>query len=690
MGSFLFRLESCLHGFRRRGVVPARNELRPLPAVEWLEDRLAPAHDTLATAVPIVCSVGGQAQLDGRIVSVNDVEMYPFVLSAGERMHVSAHAETIGSPLDAVLRVFSAVGSQLAFNDDTGDSWDPDLTFEAAATATYFVGVSSFENFNYDPAVSGTGTEGGSVGPFTLELHRLPAGLYHDTLASAIPITLGPGDQVQVNDSLSSDNEVRIYSFHLDAGQRMVMGVEAESLGSSLDAGLRVFNAAGRQLEFNDDHGDSKDPRLTFAAQAAGEYYVGVSSYNNFTYNPLLPASAAAYGGESSGSYTLLLHRLPAGIAHDTFLSAVPVTLDATGQGEISSALTDVNDVLVYSLSLQAGQRLTVDVAAQSLGSSLDAGLRLFSANNITMISNDDSNGRDPAFRYDITASGTYYVGVSSYKNFDYNPQQPASGSGGQSKGPFTISFRDESSPSTESESPGGRGLNDTIATAEPIVGFTDLKGSLGQDDVDYYRLDVDTSGQFSVQVQPTANSQINPQVALLRQDGSLLIQSDDRAAGDLTAALSQYLLSGTFYLEVSPQMPSSAPADRRGYRLTTSFEPAFSPLQPLQMLAYAQDVQAGDFNEDGRPDLVTLDGGLDVLLQNADGTFTRSQYQYSTEELIQVKLGDVNHDGHLDALTADWYGQTISLYLGNGDGTFHPPWSWRLACSPPPWPWAI
>lgn len=78
----------------------------------------------------------------------------------------------------------------------------------------------------------------------------------------------------------------------------------------------------------------------------------------------------------------------------------------------------------------------------------------------------------------------------------------------------------------------------------------------------------------------------------------------------------------------------------------------------------------AGDFNNDGRLDLLTGGG---VLPGNGDGTFR--EFVRSTGSVglggASHPVGDFNGDGKLDVLSADYY--TPVLMLGNGDGTFRP-----------------
>ena len=84
--------------------------------------------------------------------------------------------------------------------------------------------------------------------------------------------------------------------------------------------------------------------------------------------------------------------------------------------------------------------------------------------------------------------------------------------------------------------------------------------------------------------------------------------------------------------------------------------------------------VATGDFNGDGQSDLVTAnaDGNsVSILLGNGDGTF-QSQVEYATGVYpFSVTIGDFNGDGKSDLVAANALSGTVGVFLGNGDGTF-------------------
>ena len=84
----------------------------------------------------------------------------------------------------------------------------------------------------------------------------------------------------------------------------------------------------------------------------------------------------------------------------------------------------------------------------------------------------------------------------------------------------------------------------------------------------------------------------------------------------------------------------------------------------------------AGDFTGDGHLDLAVANSGsntVSVLLGNGDGTF-QPQVTYAVGQVPQALVaGDFTGDGHLDLAVANSGDNTVSVLLGNGDGTFQP-----------------
>jgi FG-GAP-like repeat len=104
------------------------------------------------------------------------------------------------------------------------------------------------------------------------------------------------------------------------------------------------------------------------------------------------------------------------------------------------------------------------------------------------------------------------------------------------------------------------------------------------------------------------------------------------------------------------------------------AFKPMFSPALEFAAGLYPHSVTSADFDGDGNPDLATANGGtnsVSVLLGDGNGSFgpnadfTVGLYPYS------VTSADFDGDGNPDLATADYFSDSVSVLLGTGSGSF-------------------
>jgi hypothetical protein len=96
--------------------------------------------------------------------------------------------------------------------------------------------------------------------------------------------------------------------------------------------------------------------------------------------------------------------------------------------------------------------------------------------------------------------------------------------------------------------------------------------------------------------------------------------------------------------------------------------------------------VASDDFNGDGRLDLAVANSGgstVSILMGNGDGTFQTQTTYITGDTVLYVSSADFNGDGHPDLAVANDNENTIAILLNNGTGTFGTPTHYDTGTNP-------
>ncbi|MCS6959250.1 MAG: PPC domain-containing protein [Pseudanabaenaceae cyanobacterium SKYGB_i_bin29] len=414
-------------------------------------DFLLEPNDTIATAIPTGLSTQQPgAFVKSGFITAGDVDVFAVTLEAGDKLKVKT--QTLReSNLDSFLRLFDAQGNLLASNDDARpDTRDAYLEFVAPNTGVYFLGLSDRTNATYNPLVSQPSPSqlgGGYIIAIAVD-GAPPEQVLDDVPATAIPTGLSsalPGQRVfnsAIGNNAQGGRDRDLYSLEMSAGDRLVLRIDTPPL-SDLDSVLRVFDAGGRELAFNDDDPgrNSQDSLLEFVAPVSGRFFVGVSDFANNAYDPLVLGSGRP-GNTGSYRLTVTLEGRPGQEPNDSLPQATPLSISGRtpsvqvdgyiGNNPFLPAALDVD---IYRLDLLPGMGITASVSILALSSGLIPGLKIFDSAGAVIA--EDRSAAVPAlatqFKTSViefrqTTGGTYFIGVSDVDNFDYSPLRPASG----------------------------------------------------------------------------------------------------------------------------------------------------------------------------------------------------------------------------------------------------------------------
>jgi hypothetical protein len=208
-----------------------------------------------------------------------------------------------------------------------------------------------------------------------------------------------------INRTLRPEEE-DCYRFSADADKLVTFNVDTPQ-SQNFDSELELYDRFGDQIGYNDDDPISIDPSLSYTFREAGTYFVIVSGLNE----------------SESGDYTLSVYagELDPALADAEFLPADTRIFGAiTAESLVYLEAYDWQGFgNYYTFDGVAGETISIDVYADSLGSQLDPFVVLFNSAG-DLLAEDDDGGvdYDSSLTYTLDADGRYYILVASVDDY--------------------------------------------------------------------------------------------------------------------------------------------------------------------------------------------------------------------------------------------------------------------------------
>jgi subtilisin family serine protease len=515
---------------------------------------------------------------DGTIqVGQSDVDLYQVVLtSRGSIIATTSPVQGGSGNPDTFLRVFASSGVQIASDDDGGSGLFSRVVTNVLEPGTYYVGVSTRLNVNYNIQNGAQKQAGGSVGSYELAV-SLDNPDPNGVVAGAVPFVGVPSffpGSIGTDEGLTvGRGDVDFFQVIAPDDGVLTIDIDTEDYGDDrVDSYVRVFNANLQQLGANDDDGESTDSLLEISVSKGQVLYVSVTDFANRNFDPADPYNRNTSG--TGGFYDLFL-LFSNGDQNGTVFSAVSRNIGDTINGRIGAdfggptiGADGSKDVDFFRYVPTTSGLLVAEVTG--LGG-FRAALSIW-----TYDSTDDevsllyeSAEEAPLGALRVTAGTTYYIAVTGRGNTDFDWFGPGTGTGGET-GDYTLAtdLRSAGSANEFSDNSAAAGALGDISVGSVRAGVIGIDNGLiqGDSDIDVYRFVPQRTQTIVIKTQTTDEDSADTVLRLFASNGQELAFNDD-ASDDTTASIITFQVQAgqTYYIGVNGYSP-----DARDYNVLT------------------------------------------------------------------------------------------------------------------------
>ncbi|MGE3108808.1 MAG: FG-GAP-like repeat-containing protein [Phycisphaerales bacterium] len=380
-------------------------------------------------------------------------------------------------------------------------------------------------------------------------------------------------------------------------------------------------------------------------------------------------------------------------------------TVGATSDGTTSCGQSNSTPDVWYRISTPSVCQLDADLCASNYDTVLSIHSACPGSSGNELACNDDTCGVGSSVNVSAQAGNTYYIRVSGWNgatgsftlsvtcttggpvgdNSAFVSSIPARNTGGVARNTnISVTFDRPIDPASISpQTFSAFGKNSGAATG--TYSFSNANQTVTLDPAGNFAAGEVVTAVLSKNIRDTNGQPIgtagyafnfvtalNPTSANLR----LLQVLNDRSAGGGATRLyggQACDLNDDGYADLT--MINEVSADIRVFMNRADgsgmFHP-FLPPQPNEVEASPND--AADFNADGRTDIVTSNtqnGSISVFIGNGNGTFQPRQFRDAGDESHGIATLDADGDGDIDIVNANTSSNNLALFINDGTGSF-------------------
>ena len=638
----------------------------------------------------------GNIGADGtNVIGVNDVDVYKLVVQTPGTLAITSQAPAGGTQFNESLELFDPSGNVvLSANGGGGTPYPPLLsplgTFLAAGT--YYLGVSSASNINYN-IVNGTGaTGGGSQGDYQLSITVQspdPGGVpvAAQTLALTNPTTLTPpavapnipfteesgiiGEEVAPDGTTVAVPDGDVHFYTLVAPDTGNLILQSDNTVSNGQAVIRV-------LDQNSNTIGSIGTNLTVPVTIGQTYYVTVTTPANQNFAPNDPFSRVVNSTAALTPFDIFVG-FDNGDKNGTVADATTAAIGTPVSGAIGSdpgggflgANGGNKDVDFYSFTASTAGVMQFAVSGIS-GFAPQMSLWT-STSGFGVVQNLAGTTTSNLTLYQqVTAGQQVVVAVTGQGNQNFNGLTLGSGAGGQI-GSYTLNstLQPLSALATLSNNSINNATPTPVTLAQSLTGNIGLDGSLfvGSTDVDIYAFTAPSTREYSFSTLTQQENSAQTVIRVFDGLGNQIAVSTPLSSTTTSNSVSVAMLAGqTFYIGVSGAGPG-----QYAYNPLTGAAAAPGSTGPYSFsVADAGPFQTRvNFQEGKKFSFIDASGHKITATLRGPGTGTAVFFSTSSNH---TDLGELDFTGTDTTTNVTIHGATPlpKVNITNGMGTFN------------------